>query len=126
MNKTMIVFAGLLFMSGMVFAGSGQNTYDRWTNIIQNTTEAKANLQAFDEGNENVDLSAQLAELQIKIDKMMDYQADLNVNEKRNSENNSMVIDAFQNVIHEAKRIITPILKQYDLDMSWDNLRARE
>ena len=33
-------------MSGMVFAaGSGQRTYDRWTNVIENTIDARDNLQ---------------------------------------------------------------------------------
>ncbi|MBI4045022.1 MAG: hypothetical protein HY392_04910 [Candidatus Diapherotrites archaeon] len=125
MNKNILIVAGLLLMSGMVFAaGSGQKTYDRWTTVIQNTTEARDNLQEFDNDNNSVDLSPQLAQLQTKINTMIRFQSELDTNHGRHSQR--AIIVGFQAAIYEAKAIIMPLLDEFDLPGEWKNLRAKD
>ena len=123
MKKIFSLSLALLLIGAIGVLADVPETYDRWTSIIGKTIEARDNIQAFDDGNGEVDLSEQLAELQTKIDTMTQYRDDLNVEEGRKSENNSGLILAFKQTTHEAKEIITPILREHNLDRTWNDLR---
>lgn len=124
MNKSIVIMAGLLFMSGLVFAaGGGQRTYDRWTNIIQNTQEAYDNLKNWDLANDEVNLEPQLAELEAEINTMRTLQSQLD--KEGNRWNQEEIIESFKQAVFEARRTITPILGEQDLSRNWNDLREK-
>ena len=123
MNKSIVVMAGLLFMSGLVFAaGGGQRTYDRWTDIIGNTQEAYDNLKNWDTENTDVDYTAELGQLEVEINTMRTVQANFDPTGKRWDQEEK--IWDFIDATSRARGIITPILVENHLDRSWNNLRG--